>query len=217
MSSPAVHDPSSTLIRAALGRRGFTFVELIVVMAVLTVLAGLVLYKAGDTTAQTRVDATVASAISVRDAICGTQGAPGFLNDLGEVPIHLADLFDQPLALPSGKPVQPFDRFTGRGWHGPYLMRNTGRYRVAAPSGFTSFYGQDGDPAVIDPWGRPIVLQWPIVPAIPLDARQSFVRLVSAGPDGIVNTPSNVLAPDLNDAKQVGDDVVVYLFRANGP
>jgi hypothetical protein len=26
-----------------------------------------------------------------------------------------------------------------------------------------------------------------------------------------------VLAPDLGDANQVGDDVVAYLFRANGP
>jgi len=217
MNGLAVPESSSTVIRAALRRRGFTFVELIVVASILVVLAGLVLYRAGDAGAQARVDATIASEIAVRDAICGTQSAPGFLGDLGEIPIRTADLFEQPLALPSGTSVTPFDRFTARGWNGPYLLRSTGRYQVAPPFGFTSFYGQDGDPAVIDPWGRPIVLQWPTVPAISLDERQSFARLVSAGPDGVLNTPSNVLGPDLNDQSQVGDDVVVYLFRANGP
>jgi hypothetical protein len=189
---------------------------MLVVAAILTVLAGLVLY-AGDTGSEARIQATRASEIAIRDAICGTQGAPGFVSDLGEAPIHLADLFVLPPLLPSGARPLPFDRFTGRGWNGPYLVRNTGRYALAPAGGFTNLYGNDGDPALIDAWGHAIVLQWPTQAGLPLAERQVYTRLVSAGPDGVLNTSSNMLAPDLGDPDQVGDDVVAYLFRANGP
>jgi type II secretory pathway pseudopilin PulG len=193
-------------------------VELVVVAAVLTVLAGLVLYRAGDATADARIEATLLSAVAIRDAICGARGDPGFLGELGEAPRQMADLFRRPALLPSGRHVPlKFDPFTGRGWNGPYLLRSTGTYAASPPRHFTSLYGDDGDPCVIDAWGQPIVLQWPTEAGLSLDERQSYARLVSAGPDGVLTTSPGALAPDLHDSKQVGDDIVVYLFRANGP
>jgi len=40
--------------------------------------------------------------------------------------------------------------------------------------------------------------------------RDLFTRIVSAGPDGIVQTPPNVLNPPVD---QRGDDVVLFLSR----
>ncbi|MBQ7189122.1 MAG: type II secretion system protein [Kiritimatiellae bacterium] len=59
-----------------------------------------------------------------------------------------------------------------------------------------SIYGFPGEPAVMDPWGNPYVLQIPPPQAfpgsstnIPDHVRFRFARIVSAGPDGILQTP----------------------------
>ena len=38
----------------------------------------------------------------------------------------------------------------------------------------------------------------------------NFVRLVSAGPDGVINTPESVAMPTPD---QRGDDVILFLFH----
>jgi prepilin-type N-terminal cleavage/methylation domain-containing protein len=60
-------------------------------------------------------------------------------------------------------------------------------------------YGFTGEPALIDPWGNPYVLQIPPPQAFALgngslaniddEERFRYARLVSAGPDGILTTP----------------------------
>ena len=60
-------------------------------------------------------------------------------------------------------------------------------------------YGFTGEPAIIDPWGNPYVLQIPPPQAfasgngsladIDDDERFRYARIVSAGPDGILTTP----------------------------
>lgn len=60
-------------------------------------------------------------------------------------------------------------------------------------------YGFPGEPALLDPWGDPYVLQIPPpqafvassggLAAVPEEERFRYARLVSAGPDGILSTP----------------------------
>ena len=60
-------------------------------------------------------------------------------------------------------------------------------------------YGFPGEPALLDPWGDPYVLQIPPAQAfvtasggladVPDEERFRYARLVSAGPDGILTTP----------------------------
>lgn len=113
-----------------------------------------------------------------------------------------------------------------RGWRGPYIAPPHGVFPAASarrhasdatalergfyPSlaslyladdwrdGFMdcSVYGFPGEPAVMDPWGNPYVLQIPPPQAfsrrpatVAPDARWQYARLVSAGPDGILDTP----------------------------
>jgi len=98
-----------------------------------------------------------------------------------------------------------YDPVYRRGWRGPYLIwRNGSFYTINAASNFTEQYGENGDPTVLDGWGNPIVLQNPGVAA---DGSQD-VRLVSAGPDGVLNTPPNVLTANLT-AALTGDDAYV--------
>ena len=71
-------------------------------------------------------------------------------------------------------------------------------------------YGQSGDPAQIDAWGRPIVIQWPTDSSG--NIQPAYVRLVSAGPNGKLETPSTVT--DLSATTtpwNVGDDMILYL------
>jgi hypothetical protein len=67
------------------------------------------------------------------------------------------------------------------------------------------------DATVIDGWGRPIVIQR-YTAGVNAEERSLFTRLVSAGPDGVINTPTDVAAP----SKAVcGDDIVLYLRIAD--
>lgn len=105
-----------------------------------------------------------------------------------------------------------------RGWRGPYIRGTAGTFpsRASASSrGFypdvsslylpeyfanhrdASIYGFAGEPALLDPWGSPYVLQVPppqaftnaSVTAVSPETRFAYARLVSAGPDGKIDTP----------------------------
>ena len=119
-----------------------------------------------------------------------------------------------------------WDDESERGWHGPYVKSWTGEFpsesdvRFPADSTFgsrgffppvdglrepeaflrgeggCSIYGFPGEPAVMDPWGNPYVLQIPPAQAFPGsntnlsdDIRFRYARVVSAGPDGRLQTP----------------------------
>jgi len=106
-----------------------------------------------------------------------------------------------------------------------------------------SAYGFPGEPAVMDPWGNPYVLQIPPVQAfrgatnVSDDVRFSYARVVSAGPNGILETPcysanaTNRLGTtwnertrrlvrqaglvDSDDRSSRGDDLVLFLTRGD--
>lgn len=149
------------------------------------------------------------------------------------------------------------DEVAGRGWGGPYLARaRIGEFpgpndrradhpndRTAQERGFFRLvtpehpYGLPGEPAFLDPWDNPYILQVP--PANAFDApgetteprRFRYARIVSAGPDGVLDTPcypTSTTQEARRDgrlagrretadetAKVRGDDIVLFLLRAD--
>ncbi len=199
--------------RTAATRSGLTLLELIVVIGILAVLAALLLPRGDTLASHGQQETTLASMTVARDALVGDRAGPGFLTDLGELPLTLAGLFRQSLAeLPSGAPVPFYDPQSGRGWNGPYLLRPTGAYARDEANGFGSAYGAPGDPCLFDGWRRAVVLQRPTDPGASDAERQAYARLVSAGPNGRIDTPLEALDPG-----ERGDDLVVFLFRASPP
>ena len=107
--------------------------------------------------------------------------------------------------------------------------------------GGCSIYGFPGEPAVMDPWGNPYVLQIPPAQAFPGpntnlsdEVRFRYARVVSAGPDGRLQTPcfalnltnrwETVWTLDFqrlsrqagrlgSDVAARGDDIVLFLVR----
>jgi prepilin-type N-terminal cleavage/methylation domain-containing protein len=219
--------------------RGFTLVELVVVLAILVMVLSLALSSvdgilAGSTksdpspllAAKSNAPAIVAaraSLLAVREAIDGPPERPGFLQDLRSLPTSIDGLFEAPALMLSGAsvkgtPLEQFNPVTKLGWNGPYLLRASGNYHVDTSNAFTTDYGNEGDLAVIDPWGKPLVLQLPSASVVPLlEDRIKYARLVSAGPDQKIDTSPDLQHPNVLDPSQVGDDVVIYLFWLNGP
>ena len=117
----------------------------------------------------------------------------GTTNTTG-VPNYLRDLIIQPSFDSQGlQPVQSFNPQTRLGWRGPYLAGWTGTFTNSPGNSFAPYYVSPTDPAQLDGWGNPIVLQWPAASTVssfspPLSQYQQIallaqnVRLVSAGP-----------------------------------
>ncbi|MFW5693485.1 MAG: pilus assembly FimT family protein [Thermoguttaceae bacterium] len=205
--------------------RGLTLFELLAVMGILLVLGTLVVPVVSDRIGQSRDDVTRQSLLRLREAIAGT-----YHDDMDGLPRpgeaalsagranhpQLAYLFLNPETHLDGDPLTrdydvAFDPVSRRGWRGPYLLGSGFTYAIDAERGFSTLYGEDGDPAVQDGWGNPIVLQEPFDPAATEYDRSRHVRLVSAGPDGVLDTPADVLLPT---AAERGDDLVLFLWIA---
>lgn len=110
-----------------------------------------------------------------------------------------------------------WDERRGRGWRGPYVRGKAGTFPVRdevhrsfypdvanlyVPADFAhhrdiSIYGYPGEPAILDPWGNPYVLQVPPpqaftnanVATVTPETRLEYARIVSAGADGKIDTP----------------------------
>lgn len=210
------------------GRRAFSLVELVVVVIVLATLAGFITPALIDAIGFSEEQVTLKSMGSMREAIIGTErlAAPnGYFADAGALPRTVRDLYERP-DQPGIHFVPPYNVKTGFGWRGPYLANVTGIYVPDAADGFTTLYGTDPetsglhpDPAMLDAWGKPIVVQFPDANgdgiAVPDD--QLFARLVSAGANGILETPLTDLVDFLPikahypPKNQCGDDLVLYL------
>jgi prepilin-type N-terminal cleavage/methylation domain-containing protein len=194
-------------------RQGFTLLELAIVAGILVVLAGALVPLVDGFRAQGQRTAAIASMTAIRNAIMGTPQQPGYQEDTGQLPTTLNDLFVNP--FPVGSPLYSFNRDTGRGWRGPYLLNATGHYTISAGTGFTSDYGNNGDTAILDPWGNPIVLQYPQYPPNVTSTTPTFVRLVSAGPNGILDTPEMYSGTVYPPPSARGDDIVLFLDHAD--
>jgi hypothetical protein len=228
---------------------GFSLVELLVVVSILIVLASFVIPNVTAIGEDSKVSAGQIALGVIREAITGTPGNPGFLNDMKPVlGYRVADLrVHDLLSASSCTNCSAFNPFSGRGWRGPYInnvqpvwnisIQRAGLFPAAYDRRFDSdstfrdrkfyydaahsYYGAAGDNAMADPWGNPIVIQVP--PAeeftnVVSDAKRfRYARLVSAGPDGVLDTPRDRLAGRQSDGTTAmrGDDLVLFLNRAD--
>jgi hypothetical protein len=181
---------------------GLTLLELLVVLLVLVAVAAIIVPNvtdlhlgfAGDRKTPQQI-ATEQTLMQVRTAILGAEGQKGLWLDLAQreadLPQTIAELFVPRVGW------SEFDPNTRLGWRGPYLLSSGARY------GVTDVYGNADDPAVLDGWGRSIVIQAP-------DAEH--IRVVSKGEDGVLDTPPAVTMPTL---AACGDDVLLFLRAAD--
>lgn len=201
---------SSNSSRRSCLRHGLTLVELLIVLLVLIAVAAVIVPNvtdlrlgfSGDRKTPKEI-ATTQTLLQVRAAILGENGQKGLWTDLGgrdaDLPQKIAELFVSRAGWAA------YDPDTRRGWRGPYLMDNGARY------GVNDAYGSISDPAVLDGWGRPIVIQFPTSPVTEPE-RSLNVRLVSAGENGVIDTPDDQAMPTRTDCK---DDVVLFLRVAD--
>lgn len=217
---PLCDEVQSSAVALRAGRSGLTLLELTVVLVVMVALAGVMIPLVGTESARARDDATRSTLTALRAAVIQywndrvltddsvapvLQEAKRLLHVLDEngPPVRddtpqLAFLMFNPVTLDRTYSFDPQYRV---GWRGPYMREATGSYGVNVPNGFTTRYGLDGDPAFLDAWGQPIVIQHPGV----INGVQD-VRLVSAGGNGVLDTDPTVLTDNL---LSTGDDVYV--------
>lgn len=202
------------------GKRGFSLLELVVVLGILVALGGIAVRMGTPAKDSAHRQATITSLQVLRDAVMqywsDTKHVPfdGVATEATELDrFHVRWLFVNPI----NETVDPTPTYpdTRVGWNGPYLIAPTGSYTVSAPANFTTQYGLDSDPAILDAYssatvaafaaGHPIVVQ-DVDPLLSL----RDIRIVSAGPNGIIDTPPSVLTVDLTD-EDVGDDLYVAI------
>jgi prepilin-type N-terminal cleavage/methylation domain-containing protein len=212
-------EPLRHLIRMKMKmeRRGFTLVELVIVLAVIAAAAGLVVplinLDSNDGSGEGTLEQTAKVSLQrLRETIIGSTDQAGYYADLRRLPQTIADLFVAPVYLPAAE--QKFNPATRLGWRGPYVQNQSGTYGVDASRGFLADYSAKTydaaniDAAVLDPWGNPIVIQAPTTGSAA--ERLKNTRVVSAGANKIIETNPALLSPAPSTR---GDDVVVFLLR----
>jgi type II secretory pathway pseudopilin PulG len=180
-------------------RSGLTLVELLIVMVILIALGGLLLPMISGTTQDAKATATQANLQSLATTIAryrtdnnGQVPFPGPLGvSQGRPPVpQLRYLFVNPgtaVTDPTSETAAPsYNPFSKLGWNGPYVLGGIGTYpnpstpQVAA-QGFTTEFGNSGDPCVMDGWLNPIVLvRFTDASGI------THAWLQSAGPNGVL-------------------------------
>ncbi len=111
-------------------KRGFTLIELVMIIVVLGILAAVAIPKFSNMSESSRIAATREEMQSIRRAIVGNPQVVaggelidrGFEGDVGFAPSRLADLVIQPDTIPA------YDRLTRLGWNGPYIDSTGGMY-----------------------------------------------------------------------------------------
>jgi prepilin-type N-terminal cleavage/methylation domain-containing protein len=120
--------------------KGFTLIEVIIVIAILAILAGAMAPLAGRAIDSSRQDETVRRQKLIYQAILGDPSSPGsgFLSDVGRLPAtSLTEL-----AVIGSLPAYAIQTCgVGMGWRGPYLLE-----------------GVDSTGRPLDGWGTPMDL-----------------------------------------------------------
>jgi len=155
------------------GTAGFTLIEVVVVIAVVSILAAMAVPYAVKIVDQSREEATKKEMEDLHNAITGNPGIPtaGFVGDVGRLPAGIAELNTR-TAGPSPPPQGlPGGGFLGVkvGWYGPYV--NAG----FDPAGYLS-----------DAWGT--AYRYGVAP-------DGAGQIRSAGPDRAFGSADDLVYP----------------------
>jgi len=140
------------------GDKGFTMIEVILIIVLLGILAAVAVNVITNAASQARFDETRKEMEGLRMAIIGNaelvnegiRSDFGFVGDIGRLPATLDELVNQ-----GGLPA--WDSTTGMGWHGPYIQVNFqenpedykkdawgNAYTYASATGVITSLGADG-------------------------------------------------------------------------
>lgn len=145
----SVKTPGKSPVASVRFERGFTLIEIVMVVVVLGILAAIVVPRMGGLSENSRITATKSEMLMLKRAIIGNSSITaggryldaGFQGDMGRPPVNLAELAVKPDS------VTAYDKFTRIGWNGPYIDSADGDYLTDAW----------GTPYVYDPSARTIL------------------------------------------------------------
>jgi type II secretory pathway pseudopilin PulG len=117
-----------------LDQRGFTLIELVIIIVTLGILAAVAIPKFGELAENSKKTATRDELQTLKRAIVGNAQAisggkyvdKGFEGDIGYPPSRLEDLVSKPDSIPN------YDKLTGIGWNGPYIDSSGSSYLADA-------------------------------------------------------------------------------------
>lgn len=120
--------PSTNSLK--LGQRGFTLIELVIIIVVLGIIAVFAVPRFADIASSSKVSATLDEMNNLKKAIIGNPSAiaggeyidRGFEGDVGYAPSALRDLAAKPDS------ISAYNRLNRLGWNGPYIDSSGGVY-----------------------------------------------------------------------------------------
>lgn len=214
-------------MHAAKARRGLTLMELVVVLGILTILGSMVVINSSTSESnaadRSRETATRVTLTNLRDTIVNSyvpdqwdtlpRPATTARIDHPQLVYLLVNPLSYELSATTADDVTwSYDPVSQRGWRGPYLVPGmTTEYQIDAAAGFTNRYGEAGDATFLDGWGRPVVLQEPQVSGLSAYNAMRQARLVSAGPNGVIDTDPDVLIGSIYP-DPLNDDIILGLW-----
>ena len=225
---------------------GLTLIELLLVLLILALLAGVALRSTDAIIAQSRYDATNRTLSNIEQAVIGPEhqrdasGVPmitGFVADMGRMPraegdnpgTQLSELWENATSMPVFRIAAPAGDAqvrVGAGWRGPYLRLGAGRHRLTDGWG-NAFELTRADDATPVSAGQPV----PIVRSLGSDhliggidyqedAELVFERAV-AGPDQVPPrnqaTLSGHVYLDTTGNNPAADPNALVVVRLYGP
>ena len=143
-------------------RRGFTLIELVLVLMILAILAGAAMSMVDTQVDQARFESTQQTLLNIENAVLGPDNAraadgsravSGFVADCGRLPYSLEELYIRPTSIPNFDFTVPVDDDaapTGNelsgdrkvtafgGWNGPYLRLPIGS--ASLPDGWAASF-----------------------------------------------------------------------------
>lgn len=173
------------MMRRRTGVDGFTLIEVVVVIAVVSILAGMAVPYAVKIIDQSRQEATKKEMVDLYDAILGDPKVPtaGYLGDMGALPATLDRLNTR------GAQAGPTTGALGvkYGWYGPYMNA-----------------GFDAAGYLADGWGTNYAWNNP-----------AAGQIRSAGPDRTMNTSDDLIYPPAASVSTGRLLVNLYVWRTD--